>query len=131
MAKRAANNVVLFPVFEREDSPASPPPTSLKEIQERMAQVRAVLVQDSLETVMETAVHQLLSCGFDVTEDEHHTEVVFLVEAMRSLLLKTIKLDHPFQELAKATFVKVKDADDEENETFEIAPKINIKFKKK
>lgn len=98
------DNVIQFPGKMREV------PKDVDEIIERVDTIKHLHVQEVLTTIVPIIFNQMAAAGFDFIEDEETGEVTnvkdgaFLVESLRSIMLKHYGIDHPFQIIAENIF---------------------------
>ena len=107
-----ANNVVVFPKKKKisQDKQDTNHPQSFEEIEENMDLIRQVHVQETIETVIPLLFDQLSIAGFQpADEDGDLKEGAFVIEAVRSLLLKSYNIEHPFQIIAEGVFSEDKE----------------------
>jgi hypothetical protein len=88
-------------------------------------------VEQAVEFVSPILFSYLSQAGFTFTEikpdavpNDDVKNAAFLIESIRSVLSAKYNIDHPFQELARASF------QDQECGGFKLAESINITFKK-
>jgi len=98
------SNVIQFPGKMREM------PKNVDEIIEKVDTIKHLHVQEVLSTIVPIIFNQMAAAGFDFIDDEEAGEVInikdgaFLVEALRSIMLKHYGIDHPMQTLAENLF---------------------------
>jgi hypothetical protein len=96
-----SNNVVSFP--KKHPNPQSP--QTIEEIEDNMELVKQFHIQETIETIMPKFFDQLSIAGFEPAEDDGDIkDGAFVIEALRSLLLKSYGIHHPFQEMCKNIF---------------------------
>lgn len=104
--QNTANNVIVFP---SKNNKQSANPKSLEEISANMEMIRQIHIQETIETVAPKLFEQIAVAGFALDEDgEDELEIkigAFIVESIRSLLLRHYKISHPFQDIAENIFV--------------------------
>jgi len=67
-----------------------------------MELVKQFHIQETIETIMPKFFDQLSIAGFEPAEDDGDIkDGAFVIEALRSLLLKSYGIHHPFQEMCK------------------------------
>lgn len=98
------NNVIQFPGSVREI------PKNEEEIIQKVDNIKHLHIQEVLATMVPIIFNQMATAGFDFIDDEETCEVnnmkdgAFLVEALRSIMLKHYDIDHPIQTLAENLF---------------------------
>jgi hypothetical protein len=98
------NNVIQFPGTTRET------PKDENEVVQRVDNIKHLHVQEVLSTMVPMIFNQMATAGFDFIDDEETGEVInikdgaFLVESLRSIMLKHYGIDHPMQTLAENLF---------------------------
>tara|TARA_R110000868_G_scaffold38941_5_gene135983 strand:+ start:1072 stop:1482 length:411 start_codon:yes stop_codon:yes gene_type:complete len=105
------NNIIQFPgIVVREI------PKNEEEIVQRVDNIKHLHVQEVLSTMIPIIFNQMATAGFDFIDDEEINEVnnvkdgAFLVEALRSIMLKHYEIEHPIQILAENLFNEDKDS---------------------
>ncbi len=103
------NNVVMFPkknsrlILSEDDEVA------------REATKRAY-VDEVVEAYAAHIANKLAQQGFDVFNKQFDKHYGFTVEALRSTLLMTMGLNHPFQEVVEHTVKTLAEADNDDDE---------------
>ena len=98
------DNVIQFPGTTREI------PKDEKEVVQRVHNIKHLHIQEVLSAMVPIIFNQMATAGFDFIDDEETGEVnnvkdgAFLVEALRSIMLKHYGIDHPMQTLAENLF---------------------------
>jgi hypothetical protein len=98
------NNVIQFPGTTREI------PKDEIEVVQRVDNIKHLHVQEVLATMVPMIFNQMATAGFDFIDDEETGEVInikdgaFLVESLRSIMLKHYGIDHPMQKLSENLF---------------------------
>lgn len=110
-----SNNVVVFPKAKR-----GTPPQSLSELYKEIQEVTLHRIEYVCDVIMEKSLEFAESEGFAVTNPEYTKDLALVVEAYRSLLMKTQSIDHTFHEMVQEMFT----ADDEDEEGLESAEQI-------
>jgi hypothetical protein len=96
-----SNNIITFPKKKIE----TPFPQSLEEIEDNMEMIRTTHVQETIETIMPIFFDQLSIAGFQPSEEDGDVkDGALVIEAVRSLLLKSYGVQHPFQIIAQNIF---------------------------
>ena len=101
-----SNNVVCFPKkYQNLQSPQS-----IEEVEDNMEMVRQFHIQETIETIMPKFFDQLSLAGFEPAEEDGDIkDGAFVIEALRSLLLKSYGINHPFQEISESIFEEDED----------------------
>jgi hypothetical protein len=103
------NNVVMFPkknsrlILSEDDEVA------------REATKRAY-VDEVVEAYAAHIANKLAQQGFDVFNKQFDKHYGFTIEALRSTLLMTMGLNHPFQEVVEHTVKTLAEADNDDDE---------------
>lgn len=98
------DNIIQFPGTTREI------PRDEKEIVQRVDNIKHLHIQEVLSTMVPIIFNQMATAGFDFVDDEETGEVnnvkdgAFLVEALRSIMLKHYGIAHPMQILSENLF---------------------------
>lgn len=98
------DNIIQFPGTTREI------PKDEKEVVQRVDNIKHLHIQEVLSAMVPIIFNQMATAGFDFIDDEETGEVnnvkdgAFLVEALRSIMLKHYGIDHPMQTLAENLF---------------------------
>ncbi len=98
------NNVIPFPGNTRET------PKDEEEVFQRVDNIKHLHIQEVLSAMVPIIFNQMATAGFDFIDDEETGEVnnvkdgAFLVEALRSIMLKHYGIEHPIQTLAENLF---------------------------
>jgi len=101
-----SNNVVNFP--KKHQNLQSP--QSIEEVEDNMELIRQFHIQETIETIMPKLFDQLSLAGFEPAEEDGDIkDGAFVIEAVRSLLLKSYGIDHPFQEICENIFEDAED----------------------
>ena len=89
-------NVIVFPKGKK-----GTPPQSLAEAKQNIAEAQTNMAIDiAYESIARALVH-VCNAGFDpFAKTSSANDIMFCVEAIKSLILRTIDLDHPFQDIA-------------------------------
>jgi len=115
----SSNNVIVFPKVSKMT-----PPQTVEQISNNMELIRLVHVGETLNTIAPMLFEQLGIAGFDFSEDSDDLKFgAFVVESIRSMLLRSYGIEHPFQEIADEVFIGQEDG------SLRIAEELNIKFK--
>lgn len=101
---QSKDNIIQFPGTTREV------PKDEKEVVQRVDNIKHLHIQEVLSAMVPIIFNQMATAGFDFIDDEETGEVnnvkdgAFLVEALRSIMLKHYGIDHPMQTLAENLF---------------------------
>lgn len=118
-----SNNVVSFPKGKNASKEIS-----LEDIQHNMSMMRHYHVQETLQNLVPMIFNQLDIAGFGIVEEDEDLDIkdgAFVVEALRSLMLKHYEMEHPFQQVADAIFTP----HPEEEGAFKIVTKLDLELK--
>jgi len=105
-----SDNIIQFPGSTREV------PKNQEEVTQRVDNIKHLHIQEVLSTMVPIIFNQMATAGFDFIDDEETGEVnnvkdgAFLVEALRSIILKHYGIDHPMQTLAENLFNEDRDS---------------------
>lgn len=105
MEQEVANNVILFPV-DRIVYPdrVGKMPMTMEDIQGNIYILNSVHIEEIIQTIFPQLIQQLAAIGLDITQEKDYKDGAFMVEALRSLLLKVNNIEHPFQKIASNIF---------------------------
>lgn len=98
-----SNNVVSFPKGKGVSKDIT-----LDDIQHNMDMMRHYHIQETIQNLIPMIFNQLDIAGFGLIEDDVDHDIkdgAFIVEALRSLMLKHYDMHHPFQQVAEAIFI--------------------------
>jgi hypothetical protein len=119
-------NVIQFPL----KNPRAPIKTE-EQTDEVIYTAQMSHVEQAVEFVAPILFSYLSQAGFsfaeikpDAIENDDVKNAAFLIESIRSVLSAKYNIEHPFQELAQASF------QDQEGGGFKLAESVNITFKK-
>lgn len=120
-----ADNVILFPfkVF-----PSRKNPSSKKDVKENLELLRVVQVNEIVEMFVEEILKRLEILGYNISANKNLKDGAFMLEALKSLLLKQHDIYHPFQQLAETVYEVDKQPDDEYN--LRLVDNINISLQR-
>lgn len=100
------DNIIQFP-----SKPTNPFPNNLEQTLERVEEVRRLYCDEVTSDAVEAVFAVLSSYGLSIKPDEQVVKtVVFLEEAIRSMVYTTKDLNHTFQDLADVAIVLETDA---------------------
>ena len=121
------DNIIQFP----RSSNGKFVPTDESQIEDRMAYLKHMHINETLANVIPSLFSQLETAAFDfgidedAAEDAYIKDGAFVVEAVRALLCKYHGLEHPFIELSNAVFT----AEGVEQGSLKVVDEVSIKFK--
>lgn len=99
-------NIVDFPSKD-----GSTFPSNLKEAQDHVNLVRKEYCDEVAQDIFESAMQAFAAYGFQVkSEVSHIKDVVFVEEAIKSMIYRYKRLPHQMQEIAEATISVSDDA---------------------
>lgn len=93
------DNVIMFPGSRREA-----PPQSVEEIVDKVTQTRKEHVDSVMMDLIPDFVHLFGSYGLDINSDEYVKDVAMIMEAVKSMISRQYKLQHPFHEMVDNIF---------------------------
>ncbi len=100
-----SNNVIMFPGVSKNR-----PPQTIEEVIENVNAIREIHIDELADMLTVIFLENMEAAGYDIIGDEDNTsfdkEIAFIVQAIRSLLMKHDGREHPFQDLAKHYFVE-------------------------
>lgn len=100
-----SNNVIMFPGVSKNR-----PPQTIEEVIENVNAIREIHIDELADMLTVIFLENMEAAGYDIIGDENNTsfdkEIAFIVQAIRSLLMKHDGREHPFQDLAKHYFVE-------------------------
>ena len=108
------NNVVLFP---KKNTRLAPP----AEDDAAREATRRAYVDEVTEAYAAHIANKLAQQGFDVFNKQFDKHFGFTVEALRSTLLMTMELNHPFQEVVEHTVKTLGEMNDNDDDDFDPA----------
>ncbi len=121
------NNVLAFPVHDRALKRNI---KSQKHVAAVMKDVQNQHIEQAIDFIAPVVFTYLSQAGFDfhsdptLVDEDETKQIAFLIEAIRAILSKKYNIDHPFQELAAATFKNDKTGG------LKLATSVDVKFKK-
>lgn len=121
---KVSNNVILFPKNKVENSAKL---SNLEDIQRNIEMMRHYHIQETILNLTPLIFNQLDVAGFIIDDDENDDvkDGAFIVEALRSYMLKYYGDFHPFQIIAQNVFEKKKD----EEESYKIVDELVLNLK--
>jgi hypothetical protein len=118
----SGNNIITFP---KKGSGSAKQPPSLEEIQNNVSMIKHVHIGETISVVVPMLFEQLSIAGFDfVDEGDDLKYGAFIVESIRSMMMRSYDMPHPFQELADVVFTP-----DDSTGGLRIVEKIDHTFK--
>ena len=108
---KGKNNIIQVPGIVAREIPKNE-----EEIFQRVDNIKHLHIQEVLSTMVPIIFNQMATAGFDFIDDEETGEVnnvkdgAFLVEALRSIMLKHYEIEHPIQILAENLFNEDEDS---------------------
>ena len=109
-----SSNVVQFPKKAAR-------PISLPEDEAIKEATRRAYVDEVLEAYAVSLLNKLAQQGFDVFDKKFDKHFGFTMEALRSTLLLTFKLEHPLQEIIDKTVSLIQEMEADEDDEFDPA----------
>ena len=108
------NNVVMFP---KKNVRLNPP------VEDEAAReaTRRAYVDEVVEAYATHIANKLAQQGFDVFSKNFDKHYGFTVEALRSTLLMTMGLDHPFQDVVEQTVKTIGEIDADNDDDYDPA----------
>lgn len=108
------NNVIVFPKKnQRATLPAED--TAMRDA------ARRTYVDEVVEAYANHIANKLAQQGFDVFNKDFDKHYGFTVEALRSTLLMSLGLDHPFQEVVEQTVKSIEATKEDDDDDFDPA----------
>jgi hypothetical protein len=95
------DNVILFPKGKKDNSP----PQTLDEIFDKITRIREEHAENTIQEIAPQILNILASMGIDIEAREQQTLNAMLIECVRAHLHKTLKIHHPFHDVADQFFV--------------------------
>lgn len=86
-------------------------PVTLEDIRDRVEAVREVFIESVAEQVYLSAVEAMYRAGFDLDSHELDMDAAMLYQSMKSILMKSRGMTHPFQAVAEESFEYDEDGD--------------------
>ena len=93
------SNVITFPKGRRDA-----PPQSLEETVENINRLRQDTLQTTVNVLATNLMVMLGEAGIDVMEEKYMQDSALLIEALTSLVAKSLDLGHALQEFAETCF---------------------------
>lgn len=92
----AETNVIAFPKGKK-----STPPQTLAEVRQNVSEAQVIMAVDIAYEGIARALIDVCNAGFDPFEKTSSAvDIMFCVEALKSLIMRTVDIDHPFQGIA-------------------------------
>lgn len=122
------SNVIAFPKPHKN----LPKQITVDEVNQNVEMMHHYHIQETISTLVPIIFNQLDIAGFyfhdeDDDCDDNLKDGTFVVEALRSMMLKYYDMPHPFQRIANTVFEEV----DEEESTVKIVDELHLKLKDK
>lgn len=114
----SGNNVIMFPKMKREDSQ----PQTAEEMMEKISKIRENYAEEILVGVAPILLDILAANGVDVNSPNQQTLNAMMIECVRAKFYKSLKMEHPFHEVADKFF---KFYEDEVGTTYSFNPNVN------
>lgn len=90
------NNVIVFPKqIEKQQL------QSLDEILERVEENRREHINYVLDELAAFVFQRAHEEGFDIDQDELYKDTILVVESIRSMLCKSVSINHPLQKITE------------------------------
>lgn len=90
------SNVVEFPKLKLRT-----PPQSIEEMRENIAESQTEMAIDIAYSVIANALLDINRAGFNTFNKlDSAYDMMFCIEAVKSMILRTCDIEHPFQEIA-------------------------------
>lgn len=86
-------------------------PVTLEDIRDRVDAVREVFIESVAEQIYLSAIDAMYRAGFDLNDETLDKDEAMMYQSMKSILMKSRGLDHPFQAIAEESFEYDEDGD--------------------
>lgn len=96
----ADDNVIIFPITKSGSAP-----TTLEEVQESVDAIRQIRIDECLDALVISFMEGMAVSGFDIDDEDHNKDIALVASSIRSLMLKTMGMPHPFQDIAEHAFI--------------------------
>ena len=93
------DNVVLFPGVKRES-----PPQTVEEIADKVTQTRKEHVDGVVNDLIPDIIHAFGAYGLDINSDEYIKDVAMVMEAIKAMVSRQYRLEHPFHNMVDTVF---------------------------
>lgn len=103
------NNIIPFPRSNKDA-----PPQTMEALFEKIGEVKSSHIDYLLNEIIPSTLYFLEDEGFPVNLEENELYINFAIETLKSAILNSIGMEHPFQQLAEDVF----SMSDEEIEEF-------------
>lgn len=103
-------NIIKFPSKQMS---MSHPELSNEEREARLLREKILKIEEALEYVSTEAIGMVYRMGFDITKEDYVKDVTLIVDSFRSLMYKTMNLDHPVHDFVDKNY-KMQDSPDGE-----------------
>lgn len=92
----AETNVIAFPKGKK-----STPPQTLAEARQNVTEAQVIMAVDIAYESIARALVDVCNAGFDpFAKTTSANDIMFCVEAVKALILRTVDVNHPFQSIA-------------------------------
>ena len=103
-------NVIKFP---SKHVKITHPDLTSKERQALLLREKISKVEECLEHVSTESIGMIYRMGFDITREDYVKDVTLIVDSFRSLMYKTMNLEHPVHDFVDKNY-KIQDSPDGE-----------------
>ena len=103
-------NVIKFP---SKHVKITHPDLSSKDRQALLLREKIAKVEECLEHVSTESIGMIYRMGFDITKEDYVKDVTLIVDSFRSLMYKTMNLEHPVHDFVDKNY-KIQDSPDGE-----------------
>lgn len=95
------DNVIMFPSAKRQNSGL---PATVEEAKENIDAIRMNYIDQCLDFFISALIDSMLVGNFDIDDEAHAKDIALIAASVRSLMMKTNGMFHPFQEIADHAF---------------------------
>jgi 4-hydroxyphenylpyruvate dioxygenase-like putative hemolysin len=99
-------NIVSFPKKSKRTFASL---EHLEEMKQQVIENKIEFVEFVVEELVEEMLYKLNMIGFDFADDDYIKDGMLIVEGIKSLILKSMGIDHPLQETAEKMITIVED----------------------
>ena len=103
-------NIIKFP---SKNVKITHPDLTSEERQALLLREKISKIEECLEHVSTESIGMIYRMGFDITREDYVKDVTLIVDSFRSLMYKTMNLDHPVHEFVDKNY-KMQDSPDGE-----------------
>lgn len=89
------SNVVIFPKGKKDS-----PPITMQDLMGSVAETRMFHADMILDVISENIMDLACDEGFPLGQEDDVPHLVFMMESIKSALMHSIGIEHPFQDLA-------------------------------